>query len=227
MLLVVLFPLETALQGRGANGLEVVDARDHGLELRLNLLVVVQVQLVELLLVARHRAEIRSLVALPADLVVQKVLVLVHLRLLFVLLPLLQQLIELTPPILLVTFKTSIIKELPPLALVIFVGLVCIALGLLVHPNAYVVMWIIIRYAVIGKHLRLAICILQSCLPVSAYLKIIDVPLHFLIDVLVVLIAVVHTLEFLLSLVVEAPLPFLLLHYFLVLCQHFLLILLF
>lgn len=70
------------------------------------------------------------------------------------------------------------------------------------------------------------VAVLHRICFVGSFLEGIDVPLHLIVDVLVVLLAIMHSLKFFLRLVVEAPLPLLLVHLLLLSGEHPLLVLL-
>jgi len=72
----------------------------------------------------------------------------------------------------------------------------------------------------------LAITVLHGALFVRTYLEIIDIPLHFLIDFIVVCVTIMRTLQLLLRILIKIPFPFFLFHVFLLPCEKLLLILL-
>lgn len=51
------------------------------------------------------------------------------------------------------------------------------------------------------------IVVMHSLVLIGCHLKVVDLPFHRIIDVLIILIAIVQVLELLLSVVIEAPLP--------------------
>lgn len=199
-----------------------MDARDHRLQLRLDLLIAVEVTLVQLLFVAGHRAEIHPFVLFPANLIVQEVLVVILLILFLSSLPHLQELIELLPAHALLTLKVFV-KQLHPLLLIVGVHPIGVGLRQLVLSQC----------SRIGHHAGagvgilvppLAIVVLNSVRLIGAFLKMINISLHLIVDPLVVLVAIVQILQFFLRLVVEAALPLLLVHLLLLFRHYFLLI---
>jgi len=119
-----------------------VDARNHGLQLRLNLFVIVQITLVKLLLVARHGSEVGLLVSFPANLVIQKVFIFILLRFLLRLFSIFEKLIKLLSSQLLLPFEV-LVEQLHPLLLVIHIRDVCVCLGILVHTEGALVIGIL------------------------------------------------------------------------------------
>lgn len=100
----------------------------------------------------------------------------------------LQKLIILLSPLLLLAFEI-LIQQLQPLLLVVQIGQICVTLRLLMSLQCAT-----IRTLKVVLTLSLSIIELQGILFICCYLEMIDVSFHLLIDPLVVMIAIVHTL---------------------------------
>ena len=96
-------------------------------------------------------------------------------------------------------------------------------LGLFVGAQDVLVVWIVCRGEIIFVH-GLIVVVLEGFLLICCNLKIIDIPLHFLINFLIVVIPIIQTFQFFLRVLIKIPLPFFFFHLLLAFCQHFLLV---
>ena len=123
------------------------------------------------------------------------------------------------PPFLFLAFEIFV-KQLHSLLLIVYIRVVGIVLSLIVRSDRLNISRIILLIH------SLTITELQSILFVRSDLEMIDVPLHFFVYSLVVLIAIVKTFEFLLRVLVEVSFPFIFFHIFLLSRKSFLFVLL-